>query len=129
MGVDNELRRNWNLGVGRVLGGLGIPDHVGTVVVAVWSSLLQRLAGYSDRIQRFVEVAENHLHQAPKNRYLAGLFAVGTALALLLAASPKGPGSGAWYLACLRAGNQLLAGLTLVVISVWLKQTGRNHGP
>ena len=82
------------------------------------------------RIQRFViqELAEIASIKPLKNRYVAGLFAVGTALALLLAASPKGPGSGGLVLwPVFGAGNQLLAGLTLVVISVWLKQTGKNY--
>jgi carbon starvation protein len=82
------------------------------------------------RIQRFVvqELADIYRIKVLKNRYAAGLVAVGTATLLLVAASPKGLGSGGLVLWPLfGAGNQLLAGLTLLVISVWLKQKGRNY--
>jgi carbon starvation protein len=118
-------------GSGVFLGGLGIPAEVGTLVVAVLViSFAATSLDTATRIQRFVvqELGEIYKIKVLTNRYVAGLVAVGSALFLLLAASPKGAGSGGLILWPLfGAGNQLLAGLTLLVISIWLKQTGKNY--
>lgn len=113
------------------LSGLGIPGSVGTVVVAVLViSFAATSLDTATRVQRFVvqELGEIYKIKALTNRYVAGLVAIGSALFLLGAASPKGPGSGGLILWPLfGAGNQLLAGLTLLVISIWLKQSGKNY--
>jgi carbon starvation protein len=118
-------------GSGVFLGGLGIPASIGTVVVAVLViSFAATSLDTATRVQRFVvqELGEIYEIKVLSNRYVAGLVAVGSALFLLLAASPKGPGSGGLVLWPLfGAGNQLLAGLTLLVISIWLKKTGKNY--
>jgi len=118
-------------GSGVFLGGLGIAASVGTVVVAVLViSFAATSLDTATRIQRFVvqELGEIYKIKPLTNRYVAGLVAVGSALFLLLAASPKGPGSGGLVLWPLfGAGNQLLACLTLLVISIWLKQLGKNY--
>ena len=63
-----------------------------------------------------------------ENRYVSSFVAVGSALVMLLAASPKGPGSGGLVLWPLfGAGNQLLAGLSLLVVTIWLRRLGRNY--
>jgi carbon starvation protein len=113
------------------LGGLGIPGSVGTVVVAVLViSFAATSLDTATRVQRFVvqELGEIYKIKVLSNRYVAGLVAIASALFLLGAASPKGPGSGGLILWPLfGAGNQLLAGLTLLVISIWLKQNGKNY--
>ena len=118
-------------GSGVFLGGLGIPAQIGTVVVAVLViSFAATSLDTATRIQRFViqELGAIYSIKPLTNRYVAGLVAVGSALALLLAASPKGPGSGGLLLwPIFGAGNQLLAGLTLLVISIWLKHRGKNY--
>jgi carbon starvation protein len=118
-------------GSGVFLGGLGIPAAMGTVVVAVLViSFAATSLDTATRVQRFVvqELGVIYKIKALTNRYFAGLIAVGSALFLLLAASPKGPGSGGLVLWPLfGAGNQLLAGLTLLILSIWLKQSGKNY--
>jgi carbon starvation protein len=118
-------------GSGVFLGGLGIPAQIGTVVVAVLViSFAATSLDTATRIQRFViqELGAIYSIKPLTNRYVAGLVAIGSALALLLAASPKGPGSGGLLLwPIFGAGNQLLAGLTLLVISIWLKHRGKNY--
>ena len=118
-------------GSGVFLGGVGIPAHIGTVVVAVLViSFAATSLDTATRIQRFViqELGAIYSIKPLTNRFVAGAVAVGSALALLLAASPKGPGSGGLLLwPIFGAGNQLLAGLTLLVISIWLKQRGKNY--
>ncbi len=117
------------VGSSNFLSGVGIPAHVGEVVVAVLViSFAATSLDTATRIQRFVvaEIGDVYGVSALKNRYVAGLVAVGSALVLLLVASPKGPGSGGLVLWPLfGAGNQLLAGLTLLVLSVWLKRDGK----
>lgn len=117
------------VGSSNFLSGVGIPTHVGEVVVAVLViSFAATSLDTATRIQRFVvsEIGEVFGVSVLKNRYVAGVVAVVSAIALLLVASPKGPGSGGLVLWPLfGAGNQLLAGLTLLVLSVWLKRNGK----
>ena len=117
------------VGSSNFLSGVGIPAHVGEVVVAVLViSFAATSLDTATRIQRFVvaEIGDVYGVSTLKNRYVAGFVAVGSAIALLLVASPKGPGSGGLVLWPLfGAGNQLLAGLTLLVLSVWLKRNGK----
>ena len=77
------------------------------------------------RIQRLViaELAESHGVKALTNRYLAG--GLGIAAALLLAVT-QGSGQGGLALWPLfGTTNQLVAGVTLLVVSVWLKSQGK----
>lgn len=111
------------------LGGLGIRAEVAQVIVAVLViSFAATSLDTATRIQRFVvqELAAGVGLRPLENRYVAGLFAVGTALFMLLAASPAGPGSGGLVLwPIFGAGNQLLAALTLLVLVLWLRREGR----
>ncbi|MEE2675189.1 MAG: carbon starvation protein A [Myxococcota bacterium] len=77
------------------------------------------------RIQRLVitELAESHGVTALRNRYLAG--ALGIAAALMLAVT-QGSGDGGLALWPLfGTTNQLVAGVTLLIVSVWLKSQGK----
>ena len=77
------------------------------------------------RIQRLVitELAESHGITALRNRYLAG--ALGIAAALMLAVT-QGSGDGGLALWPLfGTTNQLVAGVTLLIVSVWLKSRGK----
>ena len=77
------------------------------------------------RIQRLVitELAESHGITALRNRYLAG--GLGIAAALMLAVT-QGSGEGGLALWPLfGTTNQLVAGVTLLIVSVWLKSRGK----
>ena len=118
-------------GAARFLEGVAIPAEVGRIVVAVLViSFAATSLDTATRIQRFViqELAEMAGFKPLMNRWTAGVVAVGTALALLLAASPKGPGSGGLVLWPLfGSGNQALAALSMVVVSVWLRKLGSRY--
>jgi carbon starvation protein len=107
------------------LEGVGIPAAIGSVVVAVLViSFAATSLDTATRIQRFVvqELADVYNITPLKNRYVAGLVAVGTAGLLVIVGNG---GLMLWPL--FGAGNQLLAGLTLVVVSIWLAREGKNY--
>jgi carbon starvation protein len=105
---------------------LGIPvesaqTFMAVIVIAFAATSLDTGA----RIQRLViaELARSHGVPALGNRYLAG--ALGIAAALLLAVT-QGSGDGGLALWPLfGTTNQLVAGVTLLVVSVWLKSQGK----
>ena len=80
------------------------------------------------RLQRYIiqEIGNNHNIQALTGRTVSTLVAVGACLLLAFGAGGAEPGSGGliiWPL--FGTSNQLLAGLTLMVISVFLIKLGR----
>ena len=79
------------------------------------------------RIQRLIiaELAESHGVPALTNRYVAG--ALGIAAALLLAVTQAGGKGGLILWPLFGTTNQLVAGVTLLIVSVWLRQNGRPY--
>jgi carbon starvation protein len=77
------------------------------------------------RIQRFViaELAEVYGVRALTNRYAAGAVGIGAALLLALTQGGGKGGLALWPL--FGTTNQLVAGATLLVVSVWLRRAGR----
>jgi carbon starvation protein len=77
------------------------------------------------RIQRLViaELAEAYGVRALTNRFAAG--AVGIGAALLLAVTQAGGQGGLILWPLFGTTNQLVAGVTLLVVSIWLKKQGR----
>lgn len=113
-------------GAGSFLGALGIPRTLGetfiaTMVVAFAATSLDTAA----RIQRLVigELADAHGIPVLKNRYAAG--AVGIGAALLLAITQAGGKGGLILWPLFGTTNQLVAGATLLVVTVWLRRQGR----
>ncbi len=101
---------------------LGIPVHAGQVLVAVLViSFAATSLDTGVRIQRFIvaELGEMHDIELLRNRYVGGLLAVLPPLALYL----LGQEMTLWPL--FGAANQMLAGLSLVVVTVWLYRTRR----
>jgi carbon starvation protein len=76
-------------------------------------------------IQRLIisELAETYGVRPLTNRYLAG--AVGIGAALLLAVTQAGGKGGLILWPLFGTTNQLVAGVTLLVVSVWLRRAGR----
>ncbi len=105
---------------------LGIPVEAGknfmaVMVIAFAATSLDTGA----RIQRLViaELAEAYGVKALTNRYLAGALGIGAALLLALT---QGGGKGGLILWPLfGTTNQLVAGVTLLVVSIWLQRLGR----
>ncbi len=77
------------------------------------------------RIQRLViaELAESHGVTALKNRYLASALGIGAALLLAVTQGGGDGGLALWPL--FGTTNQLVAGVTLLIVSVWLKSRGK----
>jgi carbon starvation protein len=105
---------------------LGIPveaarTFIAVMVIAFAATSLDTGA----RIQRLViaELAEAYGVAPLTNRYFAG--AVGIGAALLLAVTQGGGNGGLALWPLFGTTNQLVAGGTLLIVSVWLQQQGR----
>ncbi len=115
-------------GSANLLGSYGIPS---TIAVAIMAVFIVSFAGTTidsaTRIQRYVvgELAGAYKFRPLMNRQAATLFAVLTAMLLVFS---KSDGKGAmtlWPLfGCL---NQLLAGLALMVVTIYLAKRGINY--
>ncbi len=113
-------------GGGTFVASLGIPfeeakNFIAVMVIAFAATSLDTGA----RIQRLIiaELAESHGVRPLTNRYIAGC--VGIAAALLLAVTQAGGKGGLILWPLFGTTNQLVAGVTLLVVSVWLRQQGR----
>lgn len=105
---------------------LGLPletakTFIAVMVIAFAATSLDTGA----RIQRLViaELAENYGVRPLTNRFVAG--AVGIAAALLLAVTQAGGTGGLILWPLFGTTNQLVAGVTLLVVSIWLKRRGK----
>jgi carbon starvation protein len=102
---------------------LGISTGPGRVVIGVMViSFAATSLDTGVRIQRYIlqELGEAYGIPILCNRYFAGAFAVALPMGLFLA----GTDGQLWPL--FGATNQLLAGLSLVVVTVWLHQRGKD---
>ena len=105
---------------------LGIPfesarTFIAVMVIAFAATSLDTGA----RIQRLViaELAESYGVTPLTNRYAAG--AVGIGAALVLAVTQAGGRGGLILWPLFGTTNQLVAGVTLLVVSIWLRRLGR----
>lgn len=113
-------------GSARFIGSLGIPEQaaqtfMAVVVIAFAATSLDTGA----RIQRLVigELGETYGIKPLTNRFVAG--ATGIGLALLLALTQAGGKGGLILWPLFGTTNQLLASVTLLLVSVWLRRQGR----
>jgi carbon starvation protein len=114
-------------GGSRFIAACGIPGEFAQAVVGVIIiSFAMTTIDTATRLQRYVigEIGGKFRIAALKNRYLSGGLAVVTAYFLVIS---KGAGSGGMTLWPLfGTTNQLLAGLALLVITIYLKKCGKN---
>jgi carbon starvation protein len=115
-------------GGGRFLVSLGIPletakTFIAVMVIAFAATTLDTGA----RILRLLisELAAAYRVRPLQNRYLAG--GVGVALALVLAVTQAGGKGGLILWPLFGTTNQLVAGVTLLVVSVWLRRNGKPY--
>jgi len=113
-------------GGGRFVAALGIPletakTFIAVMVIAFAATSLDTGA----RIQRLViaELAASYGVRSLTNRFAAGALGIGAAL--LLAVTQAGGKGGLILWPLFGTTNQLVAGVTLLVVSVWLKRQGR----
>jgi len=106
---------------------LGIPVEAGRTFIAVMVIAFAATSlDTGARIQRIVisELAESYGVRALTNRYAASALGIGAALLLALT---QGGGKGGLILWPLfGTTNQLVAGVTLLVVSIWLRKNGRS---
>lgn len=115
-------------GSANLLGSIGIPLTVGTTLMGVFvASFAATTLDSATRIQRYVihEVVADSNVRILKNRYSATLIAVISAGVLALS---QGGGKGGMILWPLfGTSNQLLAGLALLTVTVYLAKLGKNY--
>ncbi|MBW2541357.1 MAG: carbon starvation protein A [Deltaproteobacteria bacterium] len=113
-------------GGGTFVAALGIPfeeakNFIAVMVIAFAATSLDTGA----RIQRLIiaELAESHGVRPLTNRYIAGCVGIGAAL--LLAITQAGGKGGLILWPLFGTTNQLVASVTLLIVSVWLRRLGR----
>ncbi len=105
---------------------LGIPvDAAKTFMAVIVIAFAATSLDTGARIQRLViaELAESHGVPALTNRYLASVLGIGAALLLAVTQGGGDGGLALWPL--FGTTNQLVAGVTLLVVSIWLKHQGK----
>jgi len=113
-------------GGARFVAALGIPIETGRTFIAVMVIAFAATSlDTGARIQRLViaELAAGTRLHALTNRFAAG--AVGIGAALLLAVTQAGGKGGLILWPLFGTTNQLVAGVTLLVVSVWQRRMGR----
>ncbi|MFP8879751.1 MAG: carbon starvation CstA family protein, partial [Myxococcota bacterium] len=113
-------------GGGNFVAALGIPfesakTFIAVMVIAFAATSLDTGA----RIQRLIiaELAESYGVRALQNRFVAGI--AGISAALLLAVTQAGGKGGLMLWPLFGTTNQLVASVTLLIVSVWLRKLGR----
>lgn len=113
-------------GSARFAASAGVPVETGRTFIAVMVIAFAATSlDTGARIQRLVisELAEAYGVRPLTNRYAAGALGVGAAL--LLAVTQAGGQGGLILWPLFGTTNQLVAGVTLLVVSVWLRKQGR----
>ncbi|MBW2240647.1 MAG: carbon starvation protein A [Deltaproteobacteria bacterium] len=113
-------------GGARFVSSLGIPTETAATFIAVMVIAFAATSlDTGARIQRLVisELAEAYGWKALTNRFAAG--AVGISAALVLAVTQAGGQGGLILWPLFGTTNQLVAGVTLLVVSVWLRKQGK----
>ncbi len=123
---------NFVEGAAVLAGGLGIPAGVATTIVSIIVvSFAATTLDTAVRLMRYIiaELGTEYKVPALTKKHVATFIAVGSTAALvLIPEGPQGFGSGGYLLWPLfGTSNQLLAGISLLLVSVWLKRLGRNY--
>jgi carbon starvation protein len=121
-------------GAGQLATGIFIPaDIASTIVAVIVVSFAATTLDTSVRLMRYIiaELGSEYKVPALTKTHVATTIAVVSSAALvLLPEGPNGFGSGGYVLWPLfGTSNQLLAGITLLLITIWLKRQGRNYLP
>ena len=114
-------------GAGKFLAGLGIPqDFSETVIAVLIISFAATSLDTACRIQRYIieEFGRSAGVKFVQQRFVSAGLAVGTAFLLIISAKGGKGGLQLWPL--FGATNQMLACLTLIVITVYLVKNGKN---
>lgn len=123
---------NFVQGASNLAMGLGIPPSISTTIVSIIVvSFAATTLDSSLRLMRYIiaELGVEYKMPVLEKKHVATSVAVLSSAALvLLPKGPQGFGSGGYLLWPLfGTANQLLAGISLLLISIWLKRLGRNY--
>lgn len=119
-------------GASQLATGLGIPATVAaTIVSIIVVSFAATTLDTSVRLMRYIIAelgVEYNLPVIAKTHVATTIAVVSSAALVLIPEGPNGFGSGGYLLWPLfGTANQLLAGISLLLISIWLKRLGRNY--
>ncbi|MFC3039936.1 carbon starvation protein A [Virgibacillus xinjiangensis] len=119
-------------GAAQLAGGLAIPAGVATTIVSIIVvSFAATTLDTSVRLMRYIiaELGTEYNVPALTKTHVATTVAVVSSAALvLIPEGPNGFGSGGYLIWPLfGTSNQLLAGISLLLVSIWLKRLGRNY--
>lgn len=120
------------LGATQLASGLMIPAAVASTIVSVIVvSFAATTLDTSVRLMRYIisELGVEYKIPALEKKHVATTIAVVASAALvLIPEGPNGFGSGGYLLWPLfGTANQLLAGISLLLVSIWLRKLGRNY--
>lgn len=123
---------NFINGAAQLATGILIPaDIARTLVSVIVVSFAATTLDTSVRLMRYIisEIGnEYNLQALTKTHFATSVAVVSSAALVLLPKGPNGFGSGGYLLWPLfGTSNQLLAGVSLLLISIWLKRQGRNY--
>ncbi len=119
-------------GAAQLATGLFIPEEIAkTIVTIIVVSFAATSLDTSVRLMRYIisELGyEYKINPLTKTHVATSVAVITSAALILLPKGPNGFGSGGYLLWPLfGTSNQLLAGISLLLISIWLKKQGRNY--
>ncbi len=118
------------LGGGSIIsGGLGLPEHFSETLLAVMAVLFAATTMDTGvRLQRYIVQEWGNIYNLPilRGRWISTTVAVGACIALAFGAGEGGGTGGLEIWPLFGTTNQLLAALTLLVLSVILMKKGRG---
>lgn len=125
---------NFIAAAGQLATGLAIPaDIASTIVAVIVVSFAATTLDTSVRLMRYIIAELGTEYKIPaisKTHVATSIAVVSSAALVLLPEGPNGFGSGGYLLWPLfGTANQLLAGITLLLITIWLKLQKRNFLP
>ncbi len=125
---------NFINGAAMLATGVWIPEEIArTIVAVIVVSFAATTLDTSVRLMRYIiaEIGlEYNFKPLTKTHAATSVAVVASAALVLLPKGPNGFGSGGYLLWPLfGTSNQLLAGVSLLLISIWLKRQGRNFLP
>lgn len=123
---------NFIAGGAQLATGVGIPsDIAGTIIAIIVVSFAATTLDSSVRLMRYIIAelgTEYKVNALTKTHAATSIAVISSAALVLLPKGPNGFGSGGYLLWPLfGTSNQLLAGISLLLISIWLKRLGRNY--
>ncbi|QQK79411.1 carbon starvation protein A [Salicibibacter cibi] len=131
--VANEIGLNMFIeGAANLAAGLFIPEAMAqTIVAVIVISFAATTLDTAVRLMRYIiaEIGREYKAFALTKKHVATAIAVSSSMALvLLPGDERGFGAGGYLLWPLfGTSNQLLAGIALLLITIWLRRQGRNY--